>query len=188
MARRVAILMLAAGAIVGSTAGAASARSGKQAARSHPLTFSGRCHFSGVVQFLPPLTSSPQPVSDVADAAGACSGTLTDQRGRAWTLDEQPVRYVATDRGEAVSCAGGHSTGAGYLRFAQGRLHFGLDELRASGAASLTLTGAAGGGAQGEAHVSQTEDPLAIAAACAGPGLAQARVDIDQVTTPALSG
>src|SRR4051794_59459 len=103
-------------------------------------------------------------------------------------LDDEPVGYAASDHGDAVSCAGGVSTGGGYLRFELGRLRFGLEESRAAGVAALRLTGAAGGGGGGEARISGDVDPPAIAAAGAGAGLEGARVEIDVATTSALSG
>jgi hypothetical protein len=187
MARGLATLILV-GTMAGAAATAAPAEPGKRRAPSHPLTFSGSCQFSGMVRFVPSLTNSPQPASNFAEALGRCSGTLVDRRGRSHTLDDEPVGYAASDHGDAVSCGGGVSTGDGYLRFKLGRLRFGLEESRATGVAALSLTGAAGGSAGGEARISGDEDPVAIATACAGAGLEGARVDIDVATTSPLSG
>ncbi|HEX2233315.1 MAG TPA: hypothetical protein VHG69_08120, partial [Thermoleophilaceae bacterium] len=79
-------------------------------------TFSGQCHFEGSVRFSPPLTLTPQPGRGEARAAGPCTGTWTDHRGRTHQLDGDRVRYVAANQGE-ISCGGGTAQGSGYLRY-----------------------------------------------------------------------
>jgi len=68
------------------------------------------------------------------------------------------------------------------------RIPFGFAELRGTGGAAIRLEGKRGGSAAGEANASPSEDPAAIAAACAGPGLRSVSIDITLATTPAISG
>lgn len=153
-----------------------------------PSTFSGTCQFSGTVRFNPPLTATPTD-RDFATAAGPCSGSFTDRRGRVHQLSGTTVEYFATDQG-TTSCEGGpSSTGAGYFRFPWGRLAFQLsDETRGPGAGVLVLTGRSGGSASGTAAVSASESPVQIAQGCAGAGLRSVPVDVDLSTTPSIAG
>jgi hypothetical protein len=149
-------------------------------------TFSGSCHFEGSVQFSPPLTNDPQPAGGSARATGPCDGTFTDGHGRTHGLDGDELTYVAANQGD-MSCGGGVAEGSGYLRYRRDRLHFTFTEVRGTAAAELHLEGAKGGGADGIAHVSEQEDPIAIAQKCSGPGLDQARIEID-LGSPGISG
>jgi hypothetical protein len=150
-------------------------------------TFSGQCHFEGVVRFSPPITTQPQPARGSAHAAGPCSGIFIDRRGRSHELDGDRVTYVAANRGEAMSCGGGTAEGGGYLRYRGSTLRFTLTEARGPGAALLVLKGARGGEATGEASVSQEEDPMQIAERCMGAGLRSVRIAID-LQSPGISG
>jgi hypothetical protein len=152
-----------------------------------PVTFSGTCTLSGTVVQDPPMTAVPAPGHAVATATGACSGTLTDRRGREHTLDNAPARYVARATG-VVGCGGGTATGAGALRIRGRRIRFGFEEVRGPGVAAIRLTGARGGSASGEAAASTSEDPAAIAQACAGAGVSSVRIDANLATTPSISG
>jgi hypothetical protein len=57
-----------------------------------------------------------------------------------------------------------------------------------SGAAAVTLKGDAGGSAAGQANVSPSANPVAIAQACAGKGLTEVPIDAQASTTPSISG
>ena len=150
-------------------------------------TFSGSCHFEGVVRFSPPLTNSERPTRGFARAAGPCEGTFTDRHGRSHTLDGDQLTYVASNRG-SMSCALGQgATGGGYLRYRRHKLHFELTENRVGAVAQLTLRGRRGGGGNGTANVSQEENPVEIAQKCAGSGLEQVRIEGD-LETPGISG
>ena len=150
-------------------------------------TFSGSCHFDGVVRFSPPLTNSEQPTRAFARAAGPCEGTFTDRRGRTHALDGDRMTYVASNRG-SMSCALGQgATGGGYLRYRGHRLFFTLTENRVGAVAQLSLRGRKSGGGNGTANVSQEEDPLEIAQRCAGAGLASVQIAVD-LETPGISG
>lgn len=70
-------------------------------------SFEGSCAFSGAVHFDPPMTTTPQPTSQSADAPGTCSGTLVDRRGRTRAVDGVRARYRASSSGDSVSCANG---------------------------------------------------------------------------------
>jgi hypothetical protein len=154
---------------------------------SKASTFSGSCSFHALVRFQPPLTNTPQQGQGSATGPGTCDGTLTDKRGRTRQLSGEPAEWVAADSG-LVSCSEESATGGGYIAIAGRKLRFRLTETRASGAAELHLDGSAGGSADGTATLSSQEDPVQIAQACAGSGLAQALVDIQIQTTPSISG
>jgi hypothetical protein len=150
-------------------------------------TFSGSCHFEGVVQFTPPLTNSERPTRGFARAAGPCEGTFTDRRGGTHTLDGDRMTYVASNRG-SMSCALGQgATGDGYLGYRGRKLRFELTENRVGAVAQLTLRGRKGGGGNGTANVSQDEDPAEIAQKCMGSGLEQVRIE-GNLETPGISG
>lgn len=197
--RLLTITALLSGALLASPAPASShvwhggrhhAKANRRFARGHdqqgPLTFSGSCEFSGIVRFEPPLTNTPQTVSDFARARGTCSGTLTDQSGRSYALSDTPVGYLASDQGANDSClAGPESIGTGEFRFPQGSLRFHLSESRVGGAAELSLTGDQAGSASGEAD--STANPTETAQACAGSGLREAPVDI-RIGAPTITG
>jgi hypothetical protein len=151
-------------------------------------TFSGTCHFSGQVVFQPPLTATPQTIRQRVRLPGTCSGTLVDRRGRPHQLSDAPVTFVERSRGDNASCAGGTATGRGALRFQRGRIRFAFSETRTGGAAVASAQGARGGSAHGAASVSQSEDPVAIAQRCAGPGLERVTIDADFTTAPSISG
>jgi hypothetical protein len=163
---------------------AAPAADGKGAKAS---TFSGDCHFEGMVRFTPPITNEPQPARGSARAAGPCKGTFTDRRGRTHELDGDRVTYVASNSADDMSCGGGVAEGGGYLRYLGHKLNFALTETRATGVALLELRGAGGGDATGEARISEDEDPVEIAQKCAGPGLDRAGLVID-LQSPGISG
>jgi hypothetical protein len=150
-------------------------------------TFEGTCQFSGKLRQRPALTNTPQAGEGVARAAGACFGTLTDERGHVRRLDGERVKYFASARG-TLSCAGGTAAGSGFLDFRGERLCFRFSEVRGPGVGAIRLDGAAGGSAAGEARVSQDEDPLEIVRKCGGEGLRQVGIDIDLATTPTISG
>jgi hypothetical protein len=150
-------------------------------------TFAGTCALSGEVVHDPPITSLPAPGEAAAEATGTCSGTLTDRHGHARELENAHASYAAHAAG-TIGCVGGSATGAGVLRIRGARIAFAFSEVRGPGAAALHLEGADGGSATGVATASASEDPAAIAAACAGPGLRSVRVDLSLATTPAISG
>src|SRR5436309_429631 len=81
-------------------------------------TFAGTCQFSGTVAFKPPLTNIPQPVTELAQAAGSCAGTF--RHGRTHQVDGALVTYLASHQGSAVSCTAGTSSGGGTLVFRGG--------------------------------------------------------------------
>jgi hypothetical protein len=150
-------------------------------------TFSGSCHFEGVVRFTPPLTDTQQRARGSARAVGPCEGRFTDRRGRMHQLDGDQLAYVAANRGE-MSCGGGVADGRGYLRYRNRKLRFKFTEARGAPAAELHLVGAKGGSADGIAHVSEQEDPIAIGQKCMGPGLDQARIEIELGSPSGISG
>ena len=148
-------------------------------------TFNGSCDFAGTVTFDPPLSGSIQPTHAVADLNGTCSGTLTRADGRAKRLDRARVRYHAESQGDQ-SCGTSVASGAGFLDFKQARIDFTLSETRVGTVAPLDINGRAGGSFSGTATASG--DPVATAAACAGPGLGRANVTISGSTDPTISG
>ena len=151
-------------------------------------SFSGSCHFAGTLSFVPPLKTEFQVVHTVASAQGPCDGTFTDQKGRTRALNGEPVRYAVDATGQ-ISCGpGGQNTGTGYMQFGREKLYFAFSEVREAGSATLTLTGLNGGSATGQGTVSPDEDPVDLAAKCAGAGLAQVRVTIDIVAPSSISG
>ena len=158
------------------------------AAKPHgPVTFAGTCALSGTLVQDPPVTAIPSQGRARATATGTCSGTLTDKHGRTRELRDAPARYAAAAEG-VVGCGGGSAEGRGTLTLAGRRIAFAFSEIRGPGGAVVMLEGARGGSAAGEANASPDEDPAAIAAACAGPGLRSVGIDITLATTPSISG
>jgi hypothetical protein len=136
-------------------------------------TFQGTCQFSGKLRQKPPLTNLPADGRASVRAQGRCSGVR--------------ATYVATARG-TTSCGGGSAAGAGFIRFAEGRIRFRFSEVRGPGTAAVRLEGTGGGSAAGEARVSEDEDPARIAEKCGGAGLREVRIHIDLATTPFITG
>ena len=150
-------------------------------------SFEGTCQFSGTLRQEPPLTNAPQAGRASAIATGACTGTLTDSKGRVRELDGARAGYFARAAGTS-SCAGGTAAGAGFLRIRGERIDFRFSEVRGPGAGAIRLEGVHGGAAAGVARVSDDEDPVRIAEACSGAGLRQVRIQIDLATAPAIAG
>lgn len=164
---------------------------GSQAGTHHgpahrPLTFAGKCQLSGTVRFTPPLKATPGDVKQTVRAAGTCSGSLTDARGRRHALSNARVRYAAIEQGSGISCGIGVDSGRGTLGFQWGKLHFSLAEKRIGPLAMLSLTGAKGGSANATATASG--NPATIAAECAGTGLKQASLSGSASTSPSITG
>jgi hypothetical protein len=168
------------------TAGQASAQ--RVAPSRAANTFSGSCQLSGSVAFVPPLTNTAQALTQYARATGTCSGTFIARNGRTHQLNGAPVSYQATEYAPAASCNAGTDSGNGTVTFPYGTIGFTISETRVSGVAALTLKGAAGGSALGQANISPSANPVAIAQACAGTGLTQAPIDASAATTPSISG
>lgn len=157
-------------------------------AGSSASSFSGNCQLSGSVSFSPPLTTSPQTISQTVQAQGTCSGTFVDAGGRTHQLNNAPVAYRGTERGADSSCGGGTDSGPGQVTLAGGTIRFTISETRATGVVVASATGAAGGSAKALAAPSPSESPAAIAQQCAGSGLKQANIQIQLSTTPTISG
>jgi hypothetical protein len=166
--------------------------SGRAATWKHkpprPATFQGNCDFSGTVTLTPGMTNTPQSVAQHASAAGTCTGTFSDRRGRTSSLDRAPAIYKADSAGDHVSCLAGTATGAGTLSFAGGALAFAFSETRLVATPLLKLTGKAGGEMDGFTTPSQSQDPVASVQACNGSGLESLAFDAHFQTTSPISG
>jgi hypothetical protein len=173
----------------GGMAGAADARGKhKQSQHLKAASFEGNCDFSGAVTFTPPMTTSPQPVAQHADASGTCSGTFVDGFGRTHDLSTAPARYSAASSGDAVSCAFGLASGSGTLSLAAGEIAFTMHEYRAGATPLIRLDGKSGGGAWMPVTPSQTSDPAAAVQACNGSGLERFDLDAHLQTDGAMRG
>jgi hypothetical protein len=168
--------------------GAGQAGVERAAASDHATTFSGSCKLSGTAVFDPPLTNTPQAAMQRVQATGTCSGTFTTRNGRVHQLNDAPVSWQTTEYTPDASCSAGTDTGSGKIAFRYGTIRFNISETSGPGVAAFTLKGAEGGSAGGQANIRPTADPVAIAQACAGAGLAEAPVDIQVSTTPSISG
>ena len=189
--RRVGIALLALALTVGA-APAQARRHGHQHTRGHHharggASFSGTCSFDVRVRFEPPLGLTPKQGTDRAEGQGPCSGTFTDDTGRAHELSGAVVRYFAFDSGPS-SCEQGAATGGGFLSYRGSRVRFALTEVREGAVAQLHFAGERGGSADGEAHVTPNADPNQVVQSCIDSGLAEAQVAINLATTPTLSG
>ncbi|MEA2349555.1 MAG: hypothetical protein QOG86_496 [Thermoleophilaceae bacterium] len=154
-----------------------------------PIGFDGTCDGAGPVRFDPPLTNTPQPITQSVHIPGTCSGTVVDRAGRPHEIDNQPAKYVATEYGDRVSCGSGSDSGTGVLIFpGVGRLHFSAAESRAGGVAVLTLRGAHSGSAFITGSISPDEDQAAILEACAGAGLKEVDLQAQLSTNGTISG
>jgi hypothetical protein len=155
---------------------------------AHATSFNGSCDFSGTVRFDPPMTTTPQPVAQTADAPGTCSGTLTDRRGRRHTLNAAAARDQAWSSGDAVSCEFGVATGSGRLTFAAGVVRFTMTEYRGGATPLIHFQGRRGGEAWMQVTPSQGSDPVAALQACSAGGLSSFALDAHMQTVGALSG
>jgi hypothetical protein len=153
-----------------------------------PESFDGSCDFSGAVTFTPPMTSSPQPVAQHADAPGTCSGTFVGARGRAHRLDQAAATYRAESSGDQVSCAFGLASGTGILTFPYGEIAFAMNEYRGGATPLIRMTGRNGGEAWMPVTPSQSSDPVAAVEACNGAGLERFDLDAHMQTLGAISG
>ena len=151
-------------------------------------TFSGRCDFSGAVQFQPALTNSPHTVTQHVRAPGRCSGSFVGAGGRKRDLANVPVTFLETSRVADDSCTGGTATGAGALVFPYGKIRFAFSEVRAAAFPVATATGARSGSVRGVATPAPSQDPAAAVQQCAGAGLKRFQIDIHAVTAPSISG
>jgi outer membrane protein assembly factor BamB len=176
--------------VAGRPGGRPHSKSGAPAASSRRAanTFQGRCTLSGGVRFQPSLTTTPQSVTQRAEAAGTCSGSFVDGRGVQHDLSDAPVVFRETSLATNSTCAGGTATGSGELSFKYGDIPFAFDEKRPGPLPLITLTGAKSGSAEVEARPASGQDPASLAQQCNGAGLTQYAFDGDLVTTPAISG
>ena len=156
---------------------------------THPAdTFSGQCQFTGTVTFRPPLSNTPQNITQQVDAPGTCSGRFVGHDGVSRQLDNAQSTYVATERSSGASCAGGTASGSGELVLPDGEIKFSESETRAGVFVVATATGAAGGSAAGYAAPTPDQNPVTAAQECAGSGIPSATVSIQLSTTPSISG
>lgn len=186
--RRATTLRAAAFAVGIVLIGAGQAGIGRAAARDRASTFSGSCKVSGTAVFDPPLTNTAQAATQRVQATGTCSGTFTARNGRAHQLNNAPVSWQTTEYSPDASCSAGTDSGSGKITFRYGTIRFTISETVGPGVAAFTLKGAEGGSAAGQANISPSADPVAIAQACAGAGFNEAPVDIQVSTTPSISG
>jgi hypothetical protein len=168
----------------GPVAGVADAR----AKHKKPESFDGSCEFSGAITFTPPMTTSPQPVAQHADAPGTCTGRFVDRYGGTHQLDGAAARYQAESSGDQVSCEFGLASGTGALTFPFGVIRFAMSEYRAGATPLIQLTGRRGGEAWMPVTPSQSSDPVAAVQACNGAGLDRFDLDAHMQTTEALRG
>lgn len=115
------------------------------------------CTLSGTVAFQPPLTNTPQSVTQFARATGTCSGTFIGGNGQTHQLNSAPVSYRATEYASGASCNAGTDSGSGTIIFPDGTIKFTISETRVSGGVAVTLKGAAGGSAVGQANISPAQ-------------------------------
>ena len=186
--RRATTLRAAAFAVGIALIGTGQAGIGRAAARERANTFSGDCDVSGTAVFDPPLTNTAQAGTQRVQATGTCSGTFTDSNGRTHQLNDAPVSWQTTEYTPDASCSAGTDSGTGKISFQYGTIRFTISETTGPGVAAFTLKGTHGGSAAGQANISPSADPVAIAQACAGAGLTEAPVDIQVSTTPSISG
>jgi hypothetical protein len=144
------------------------------AAPAHATSFDGSCDFSGAVSFSPPMTTTPQPVAQSADARGTCNG--------------EPARYLARSSGDAVSCAFGIASGSGRLILVNGSIRFAMTEYRGGATPLIHLVGNRGGEAWMPVTPSQSSDPVAAVQACNSGGLSSFALDAHMQTNGALRG
>jgi hypothetical protein len=154
---------------------------------AHASSFDGSCDFSGTVRFDPPMTTSPQPVAQSADAQGACTGTVVDRRG-SHKLNAAPATYRARSSGDAVSCAFGVANGEGVLTLRRSRVRFTMTEYRGGATPLIHLQGRRSGEAWMQVTPSQDSDPVAAVEACNAGGLSSFALDAHMQTVGAMSG
>ena len=155
---------------------------------SQPESFDGTCEFSGAVKFTPRLTSSPQPVSQHADAPGTCSGRFVDGFGGTHELTEAATRYRAESSSDSGSCLFGLAAGTGTITFPDGEIAFTMHEYRPAATPLIRLDGHDGGGAWMPVTPSQHADPVAAVQACNADGLSEFKLDAHLRTDGAISG
>lgn len=167
----------------------ATAPAGASGAAGHGAnTFSGSCVLSGQVRFSPSMTNTPRRIVQHATAIGTCSGSFTSRNGQTHQLHNAGVRYHATEYSKSATCNLETDMGQGSIAFAYGTIRFTISETRVSAIAAVSLKGAKGGSAKGQANVSSSANPVAIIQACGGAGLAKAPIQAHATTTPSISG
>jgi hypothetical protein len=168
-------------------AGEAGARRARVARGAN--TFTGSCQLSGTIAFIPPLTSTPQNVTQQVQASGTCWGQFVGRKGHAHLLNNAPVTYQATEYAPGATCDGGSDNGSGTITFPYGSIKFTISETRIVAVALVTMKGDKGGSAAGQANVSPTANPQQVLTACgSATGLTQAPFDARAATTPSISG
>ena len=148
----------------------------EQAGPKSPESFSGECAIDGVVEFDPPMTNTPQRITQTIDGkAAVCTGTFVDAKGRSHELAGADVSETTTAVSENMSCASALPSGPGTLFFPHGAIDVTFDEYRVGALPLVRFTGAAGGSLTG--YASPTEDPAALVAKCGAEGIDQVHVE-----------
>ena len=156
--------------------------------QTKPASFDGSCTFSGSVRFTPPMTTTPQPVAQHADAPGTCTGSFVDKYGGTHQLDAAPATDRSESSGDSISCEFGVASGTGTLTFPDGEIAFAMNEYRGGATPLIRFTGKAGGEAWMPVTPSQSSDPVAALQACNGSGLDHFDLDGHMQTMGAISG
>ena len=140
-----------------------------------PERFSGECAIDGIVRFDPPMTNTPQRITQSIDGQAAlCTGTFVDAAGRTHELDRAPVSETTTAVSENHSCGAAFPSGPGILFFPHGAIDVTFDEYRIGALPLVRFTGAAGGSLTG--YASPTEEPAELIAKCGAEGIEQVHV------------
>lgn len=151
-------------------------------------SFDGSCEFVGPVTFTPPMTTTPQPISQYANAPGTCTGTFVDHDGRWHQLSGAAARDRAFSSGDAVSCEFGLASGAGTLSFPYGQIGFTMREYRGGATPVIEFDGRAAGQAWMPVTPASGSDPIAAVEACNGAGLPEFQLDGHFTTRGAIRG
>ena len=143
-----------------------------------PERFTGECTVKGVVKFDPPLTNTPQRITQTVNGPlGTCSGTFADAAGKEHELADVAVSETTVAVGDNMSCASATPVGPGTLFFPQGAIDFTFEEYRVGATPYVRLVGASGGSASALVTPTGPAAPHETVAKCAGEGISEVVVE-----------
>ena len=137
-----------------------------------PESFTGECAVKGRVNFDPPMTNTPQRITQTVDGPlGTCTGSFVDAEGREHDVKDLEVSEKTVAVGENMSCATATPVGPGTLYFPQGEIDFTFEEYRVGAAPYVRLVGANGGEGNGLVTPTGPGAPPELVAKCGAEGI-----------------
>ncbi|HEX8743217.1 MAG TPA: hypothetical protein VF712_08775 [Thermoleophilaceae bacterium] len=116
---------------------------GASSAAERSSTFSGSCHYEGLIRFADPIGGLPEQNRLNLAAPGTCSGWLD---GR--PVDGAPALFYGEAEG-LMSCTQGLPAGTGWLVVEDAEIDYAFSEIRLTGVGKLEYRGMNGGALRG---------------------------------------